>query len=292
MKRGNDSARLWEQVSEHLQVERTRPRVAAQKMMVDEGAAMSRRYAVLIAGSLALTACLLLTGEANTKTKDPRWMSKDWTQWNSDDCLIILGKSPFVIGGSPWVAQGMLDIQSYAPAYLTVTLQLRSALPIRQALLRQIQIEKHYDRMSPQQKLAFDQRYAGDLTEKLDRDVVVDIAFGSENDAPAVNGYMDSKAEVPRQVALKLPNGSLVLPTQTIVLKNKEFENECQYIFPRNVDGKPLITAVDQYLVVVMGAPLVIDRKTRLVTQQPFQTLATAAQFPIPSLMYKGKLEY
>jgi hypothetical protein len=180
---------------------------------------------------------------------------------------------------------------------LSIIVQLRSALPIRQALLRQIQIEKRYDKMNPQQKQAFDQQHADDLAEREDRDVVVEIINSSVNDAPAGNsnsGYVDHKADVPRQVALKLPDGSLLLPTQTRVVKSGEFRNECEFVFPRIVKGRSLISANDSELAIMFGAPLAIDKKTKQVVPEAFQPVMPepGTFFTISTLMYKGKLEY
>src|SRR5579862_781833 len=81
-------------------------------------------------------------------TKHEPWLTEDWTQWTSHDCSIVLE-------GSPWVQTIYRPVGGHR-SYSTIV-QLRSALPIRQALLRQIQLEKHYDKMSAQKKRSFDQ---------------------------------------------------------------------------------------------------------------------------------------
>ena len=71
-------------------------------------------------------------------------LKQDWKNWTASDCALVLNYSPSTNG----------TLQSRVSG----TVQLRSALPIREALLRQLQVKKHYDAMNPQQKLRFDER--------------------------------------------------------------------------------------------------------------------------------------
>jgi hypothetical protein len=237
------------------------------------------------------TIILALCGVANTKTNEPAWVAKDWMQWSPYDCV-------YTLNNSPWVAQGRLATPSYfVSGHLSIIIRLRSALPICQALLRQIQIEKRYDKMNPQQKQVFDQQHADDLAEREDRDVVVEIINISVYEGPTGirdSGYADQKAIAPRQVTLKLPDGSLISPTKTTVVRSGDHQNECQYAFPRIVNGKPLISANDSELAIMFGAPLTIDKKTKQVVPEAFQPVMPepGTFFTISKLMYKGKLEY
>jgi hypothetical protein len=264
------------------------------KKQANQSRTTVRRGPILIAATVA--AFVSLSGIVSATTNELAWMTKDWTRWTSRDCLIVLGEAP-VLGGSPWANQGRVTLPSYSDAYLYAIIQLRSALPIRQAVLRRLQLEKRYDKMNAQQKQAFDQLHADDLSEKEDRDIVVRVINGSVNNAPAGNsnsGYVDSKAVAPRQVALKLPSGPLALPIHTTVVKIGDLRNECEFVFPRVVNGKPLIEQGDSTLSIIFGAPLSIDKKTKQVVQAPFQPAMSepGAIFTISELMYKGKLEY
>jgi hypothetical protein len=229
---------------------------------------MSRRYSILVVGSLAVAAFISLSGIAQTKTKEPPWVAKDWTQWTSLDCDSVLN-------GSPWV-----DYESVgggdAPL-LSRRIQLRSSLPIQQALVRQIQVDKNYDKMNAKQKEKFDLQHGLDL-DSMSESVLVDITNISRwsPSADTTPFYFDSPPEAPRQAALKFSNGSIVEPTQTKILKNQEFDNECQYVFPRNVNGKPVMSASDPVLEIVLGGPLIFDPKTKQIDQMAFQQLPGA----------------
>jgi hypothetical protein len=246
---------------------------------------MIRGYGVWVAGILVVAWCFAFSGAA--KTKDPPWVAKDWTQWTGDDCVDVLQKSPWA------------QSKGYSATYATLgsLVQLRSALPMREALLRQQQLETHYDKMGTDKKQAFDNAHAHDL-DPSDQ-VLVYIANTSFNPAPTQFGKGDIvEGPTPaQQAALRLSNGTYILPVQTSQVKYDPGGpwtaiNQFEYVFPRTVSGKPLYSASNSYLQVVSGAPLDIDKKTKQVIQEPFQNSGPLAVFKISDLMYKGKLEY
>jgi hypothetical protein len=231
---------------------------------------MSRLPGLCFAASVSTALSLLLCGTATTK--DPPWIAKDWTQWTNEDCQNVLGQSPWLVQPTP------ADISEYQTSTYVL---LCSALPIRQAVLRQLQLENRYEKMTPDKRQVFDSAHAHDL------DSGGQIVVSITNDSPG--GY----ADYARQAALRLPDGVLVPATVTKILDmNEGYSNACQYEFPRAVGGKPLYSPNDSMLEVVVGAPLSFDKKTKQVIPEPFRYAWGAAFFKIPALMYKGKLEY
>jgi hypothetical protein len=272
---------------------------------------MSRRHNVWIVGSVALAAILSLSEVAGTTKKEPPWVAKDWTQWSAADCREVLDNSP-------WVTVVESD-SGYLGPILFAKVKLLSALPMRQALLRQIQLDKHYDKMKPQQKQAFDEQHSTDLGSTRNDNFVVEISNYSvwnpnvydNNDIP----YFDRHAEPLRQAMLRLANHTYVMPAQMKVLKNGQFVNECQFMFPRMVNGQPVLDPSDSSLGIDLGESLVIDKKAKQAVQCLFdpsteECLAKDftsgliakvgtpnyslpwANFKTSDLMYKGRLEY
>ncbi len=241
----------------------------------------------------AMAVCSSLYGAA--KKKDPPWVAKDWTQWNEDDCDAVLG-------GSPW------GQDSSYPGYASTTgpkistvlqgkVQLRSALPIRQALLRKQQLLNFYSRMKPDKKLAFDQAHAHDL-DPSDK-VLVYIENTSSSTLPpagSVSPMYQAPASPATQVALRVSDGPLIQPIETAALKIKgdaAYGNETEYSFPRTVSGKPLLTPSDSTLVVELGGWLLFNKVSGEVDQQlPFRDSGQRYTFKVPDMIYKGKLEY
>jgi hypothetical protein len=87
-----------------------------------------------------------------TPTFGQAWSKKAFTEWSTSEVIRILTDSPW--------AQTQIkteSINSALPANSYVaTIRLRSALPIRQALLRQKQIEMNYHKFTAADKARFD----------------------------------------------------------------------------------------------------------------------------------------
>jgi hypothetical protein len=248
------------------------------------------RGAILL--TLVFAACFSLSSMATTK--DPPWIAKDWTQWNENDC-------GFVLDNSPWSRS--TEVPGYSmngprvSAANGTQVQLRSALPIRQALLRQLQLENHYDKMKPDKKQAFDQTHLHDL-DPIDqvRVYIVNSSF----EPPPVGTVGGDRVLGPApgtQAALRLADGTLVQPIQTNQVKyesgtSNSFEDQFEYLFPRTVAGNPLFSSTNSSLRIELGAPLVVDKKTHQVITQEFRDAGRWYQFKIANMMYKGKLEY
>ncbi|MFQ5926621.1 MAG: hypothetical protein ACE5MH_04210, partial [Terriglobia bacterium] len=116
------------------------------------------------------------------------WKEKDYRHWSKKECRKLLRKSPWAkqktfgsvhidrlqAPGVPQVATPEGDtvpgpIRQDTPTNpqtrerqrnprMTYQVQLRSALPIRQAQVRYAQINQKYDEMPPEQQRAFDQQ--------------------------------------------------------------------------------------------------------------------------------------
>jgi hypothetical protein len=264
----------------------------------------------------ALTICILWGGHANSadKSKQKSWIDKDWTQWTSDDCSKVLSDSP-------WVLNDMTPIGGRS--WKQTTILLRSALPIRQAFLRKLQLQKHYDKMNAQQKQQFDQQNAADRSADSIVIVIENSGSGSlENIQEQPN--FDSP-DPPHQAALQISDRAFVQPIQINKTPGEtsaihETMNHFEYIFPRLVDGKPPLALTgtiaigrDQklpmgektvrvnakdymsagpILLIALGAPLIVDKKTGKVEQHNFQSEGLPYIFKTSDLIYKGKREY
>lgn len=201
-------------------------------------------------------------------------LTHDWKRWTATDCDVILTYSKWVMS---W-------------PYLKV--QLRSALPIRQALLRQLQIEKHYDTMNPEQGLAFDQKNPSEMLESENDPILLyiehDVAYSGREGHESVSS--------PQQAAFELTDGTLVMPVKTEALGWVD-NIKILYSFPRVINGKPALAGDDQNLKFVFGKPLAAggrilplqDPKKFRIAKYPNDVRLS---FRAADLMYNGKLEY
>lgn len=103
---------------------------------------------------LAALAAALSGAAAVAHAQKDGWQAKPYQQWTKEDVQRILTESPWaqtraqsgdVVGGS------MSSDKVY-------TLRLRSALPVRQAMLRLRQLNDKYDSMSAEKKAEFDEK--------------------------------------------------------------------------------------------------------------------------------------
>jgi hypothetical protein len=257
--------------------------------------------------SLAL-AVFFSIASGKDQPKKP-WLQKDWTQWTQQDCKSVLEESPWVYY---WFASDYGTLRK--------TAQLRSALPIREALLRQQQLEQRYDKMKPAQKQAFDQQHSGDLTASDDTPILLYVDHYRYDPLPKEGSRAVGREPGPdpgRRVAIKLSNGTLVTPTETTQLKvdNTVWENAYLYAFPRIMDGTRAFTTADNEIFFVFGEPLpMADKEGRIAPQRAEDFHAWTQEleekdvktkrvlktiqvprgymFKIADMMYKGKLEY
>lgn len=179
-----------------------------------------------------------------------------------------------------------------------MVVQLRSALPVREALLRRLQLKKHYDTMEPQQKLAFDKSNPPEMAESENDPILLyvahDTSYSTRRDDP---GSIDPA----QQAAIELADGTLVMPTKTEALGWID-EIETVYSFPRVINGNRVLERGDQKLKFVFGAKLPAGGRI-LPLQDPSKFQINSAKlvdmrllqqvwFFAAGLTYNGKLEY
>ena len=99
------------------------------------------------------------------------WLSKDWKQWSKDECTAILAESPWV---HTW-RSGDLGSE------IVCAIQLRSSLPVRQAIVRQLQFEQKYDKLSADQRTSFDSQAAQILNRTYDDTILVQVDFAGDS---------------------------------------------------------------------------------------------------------------
>lgn len=88
------------------------------------------------------------------------WQQKNYQEWTLSEVEKVLTDSPWAQTRSKGVAIGydnpVITGANTPPSPESVTLRLRSSLPIRHALLRLRQLKAKYDKMSDADKKAFD----------------------------------------------------------------------------------------------------------------------------------------
>src|SRR5262245_23042520 len=119
------------------------------------------------------------------------WEKRPYQQWSKPDVDKLLSDSPWAQQHTQRMSRG-----GDAGQDATITARLRSDLPCRQALVRQMQIQSKYDNMNGAERAAFDAKtkpildcpscrdtYAISLTGRSEQNVGYDPVYGRFRDA-------------------------------------------------------------------------------------------------------------
>lgn len=126
----------------------------------------------------------------------PKWSAKEveqlmqdspWSQTHTISAANItqtgVGRSASASGrNSTSQAAGLSaseDIQHESNPQINYLVQFRSALPMRQAVARKLQIDAKYDSLTPEQKAAVDAKIAEYLSTSFTDRIVVQVRYGS-----------------------------------------------------------------------------------------------------------------
>jgi hypothetical protein len=259
---------------------------------------MKSRHFVSIA--LVVLAVTIWGGRPGAGLAQNELTKKPFTQWTKSDAAEILNSSPWAVTQEARIDFGK-EVRKIAGApvvdgsYLTaelgganiavdyrVTLRLRSALPIRRAIVRLKQLESKYDQMSQADRAAFDVKTQGLVDcPGCVQNYVITISCKSANypgaDAlyeglrgatlPAVRPYIHllndrgEQRELVHFVAPKAPNEETVL------------------FFPRFDDeDRPLFTSTTKKLIFRMS-----DNNARAITN---------FKIDVSRLILNGKVEF
>lgn len=219
---------------------------------------------------MKLTSRFLLTIVLTTASfAQGPWVKKDWKQWSRDDCKKVLEDSPWAqrwtqsdakMANFATRTRGTSGVGSESELGVYYVVQFRSALPVREAVVRQVLIANQYDLAEPEKKEAMRKQTDGFLNRSYDDVIVVHVTYGSNvqeynRDLATFWQTRYSEGTVPQDAFLNGPRGQKVAPVRMISPKGgaQEFE----LIFPRMVEGKPLLEPDDKTLSVEFIAPSV-----------------------------------
>ena len=179
------------------------------------------------------------------------WAKKEWKTWSKDDCRKILEDSPWArkeqLGEVVQNAfgQSTQGTGRETEQFIYYVIQFRSALPVRQAFVRLMQIERKYDKMSAEDRKAFDASAGSFLAGKYEDSIVINVSYGSNVDKYARElkriwqGY--SELAPPQDITLTTSKGTRVKPLRIVSAPGGAME--FNLIFPRLIDGEPFITS-------------------------------------------------
>jgi hypothetical protein len=232
-----------------------------------------------------------------TARADDFWVNKDWKTWSKAECKKMLEDSPWAkrfliennnsnaqlpnVNGTDRPTSGFNNAGTGEVAYY---IQLLSAAPVREAFVRQQQIEQKYDKMSNVGKNAFDAKIEQQM--KSTKGDVIAIRVVIEANKPdlgeAVTDFWQSLPRniVPANLYLITEKGTKVPPLTFSFVEGTE--TEFDVTFPRNAGGEPLIAPEAKSMKVQFPNPAFGD----------FPEKTVAVEYRFDKMMWNGKLAF
>lgn len=222
------------------------------------------------------------------------WDKKPYENWSRDECKRLLENSPWVqkysISTPVFAARGGrtgIDVTATGGAdtrEVTYTAQLRTALPMRQAVVQQVLLAAAKQGATLEQMQAMRARVQQFVNSPTYDIVIVHMIYGSNdvNDDRALAHYWQQQTvdTVKDIFSLIGANGRRVTPVRYEALPGGG--REFAATFPRMVDGQPLVTAQDKVLAFEFTHPA-------LGTAKETKTLL---QYQVKDMVRGGELVY
>jgi hypothetical protein len=210
---------------------------------------------------------VLACGVISAQSKD-FWQTKDYREWNEKECKKLLEDSPWAQEYS--FTRTLIEPLQRATGeragenkpQLRYLAQLRSALPIRQALIRMRQIANKYEQMTTEQQREFDQRAATLLTADFTETIAAHLNYGSNvalYDHEMANYWQAQTTEKLKNSTFLIgPKGQKIPPQRFIV--GAGAGREFTFYFPRTYEGQPLVGPPDKTIKLEFVHPRIGDQ--------------------------------
>ncbi|MBI3651263.1 MAG: hypothetical protein HY231_09485 [Acidobacteria bacterium] len=227
----------------------------------------------------AMLGLLVLPTLARMGFDKNEFLSKPFSQWTKSEATKILNDSPWALIQEE---RSFGVINSQFPNDFKFTLRLRSALPVRQALMRMKQLEANYDKMSASDKTAFDAKNKGTLDcPACAQNYVVTLSSSSESQRDfdwVFRTYRSATLEsVQNYIFLAVDKGE----KRSLVhfIPSKAIGGEAMFFFPRFDDkGSPLVTPN--------------NKKLRFQISSSDGSLSKNFEFDVAKLLLNGEVAF
>jgi len=263
-----------------------------------------RKTAGWVLAALLLASAAAGAAEFWEQKKYTQWSKKDvdkmlndspWTQdFEDTDVNIDPLQSPALSSGPPLNESGAgapetgdTDVGLRAResvARLRYIFQIRSALPVRQALVRRAQLQQDYERMPAEQRRIFDQQSEQFLSGDFSNRVVIFVSFDSNIDfdkRELARHWQTQSTEMLKNSVYLIGSKGRKAELQEFTLANPSGQ-AFQFTFPRVVDGEELAGLDDKSLQLEFIHPGIRGKKERRVL----------VEFKVKKMLLDGQLEY
>jgi hypothetical protein len=208
---------------------------------------------------LLLPALLLLSVAGYTAGKE-FWITKPYYEWTQKECQQMLQNSPWAKEISlTGTGGGGNDSTDSRTPFVTYSIQLQTAAPIRQAIVRQSQIAQKYDSFPVEKKQEFDKKSQQYLDGSSEDVVIVYVSFSTNSR----DGLRKLLTHWPSQTVDLLKNSVYLSGSKSAKVPIAQFipgaggQPEFRFVFPRKLNGKEIISPEDKVLRLEFNYPVV-----------------------------------
>jgi len=235
------------------------------------------------------------------------WEKKPYKEWSQKDCAKMLEDSPWAKTLTLTKVEIMADetaanatMGSGQQPYIKYQAQLRSAVPIRQAMVRQMQLAQKYDSLPVEQKQQFDKKVEEFLAGGSPDAVIVHVTYmanSQTNELELARNWQSRTMDLLKNsVYLIGANGLRVPIAQYAVAQGGQ--HEFQFIFPRQYEGKTLLGPEDKSLRLEFPYPIVNgigDPNVNGIGDPVVDRMAHGRafmEFKVKKMIFEGNLSY
>lgn len=182
-----------------------------------------------------------------------------FSQWTLDEAVEMLNDSPWarqetysrVLGGVGSGLQGEKEL------YNTFFVRLLSASPIRKAYARIKQIQAGYDSLPESRRQRIDDQISRGLNLDVDDWIVFTVSFRSNNPNQQARVQQFLEQQTTETVRSRVYLSTARYPRLEIVAYYPPRERSvgAKFVFPRKVDGTPVISPEDRSMVFEFDVP-------------------------------------
>jgi hypothetical protein len=170
------------------------------------------------------------------------WAKKDFKDWTPKDCDKILSDSPWAKTQKMYASGGMGSSGTEGEAFIEYTVQMLTALPVRQAMVLQKQLPDTF------------------LTAEYPDKVIVRIRYRA---TAGQQTNLDLAQKWQNQTLGTMQTATYLIGTKGVKVPLEKFEvapgagQVLQLTFPRQKDGKDVLSTEDKSLIIQFSYPVV-----------------------------------
>jgi hypothetical protein len=203
------------------------------------------------------------------------WDKKDFTQWTDKECHKLLEDSPWASSYTisqiffDRVTTDTTDRERQQNPRIEYKVQIRSALPIKQAIVRLSQINARYDQMNGDQRKAFDQNAEKFFAGRNPEWVVIHVNYSAStqlDDRDLTHYWHTQTTESLKNFTYLIGGGGAKVPL-LIYRPGASEAHEFQLVFPREQNGRPVVTPNDKLLGIEFNHPEIRGAAERVLVQ-------------------------